>query len=212
MTAQAKVRALTLGKAAPRPRKPRMTVGARPPKKSERNDRASKVRDSRKQRAWIPRKRAKLRRWKSPRCIYETPTGRHTCVKPQKHLARCKPHADLYLDGLVRDKIAAERTGVCKIKHADVCACSGALQVNHGFKRGHHSTRWLLGNVVDACGGLNTWAHNNEARWHDVFRRHVGEQNYAVLKALAYDANPRVDYEATERELRATLEKAKEAE
>jgi hypothetical protein len=155
------------------------------------------------------KKRTTKRKWKTPRCIgWSTdPTRKTYCKKPQRSIERCQPHADLYLDGLVRD-ILRSVTWSCGIVHDDVCGCAGVLQVNHGFKRGHKGVRWDLRNVVLACAGLNGWAKYNDARWReDIFQPFVGPATYAKLKALAY-APPKLDYEAIRVDLLAHLEEA----
>lgn len=159
----------------------------------------------------LKKKRPTPRRWKTARCIgWSTdPTKKTRCRKPQAHIERCQPHADLYLDGLVRDILGVGRERRCLVTHDQVCKCAGVIQVNHGFKRGHKGVRWDLRNVVLACAGLNGWAKYNDARWReDIFQPLVGPEVYAELKALAYDP-PKLDYEAVLTELTARLAEEK---
>ena len=156
------------------------------------------------------KKRTTKRTWKSPRCIgpYVDPTVKARCRNPQRSIERCQPHADEYLDNLVRAILRGRATDDgCQVVHA-VATCAGPLQVNHGFKRGHKGVRWDLRNVVLACAGLNGWAKYNDARWReDIFQPIVGAATYAELKALAYDP-PKLDYEAIRAELTALVKAA----
>lgn len=138
----------------------------------------------------IPKKAKKKRAWKSPRCIYETPTGRRTCTKPQAHIERCSTHADWYLDGLVRDIVVTDR---CVFSHP--FPHSDVMQPNHGFDRDEKSVRWNLDNVFSGCSSLNKWAYHNKVRWLWMVEEHIGAERFAALKATVQDP-PKLDYEA----------------
>lgn len=144
-----------------------------------------------KRRTPLRAKRPTKRAYKTPRCIYETPTGRQTCKRPQAHIERCGPHADAYLDGLVRQRVA-QRPERCEVAHP-AFACYGRLVVNHGIDRGEKSVRWDLRNVVRGCDGLNDWARFHKRQWYALFAKHVGPVVYADLERIA-DRPPKLDY------------------
>ncbi len=150
----------------------------------------------------IPKKR-KARSWKSPRCIYESPTGRHTCKKAQQHLERCKHHADAYLDSL---RGALVRKDHCEVEHRDSrwvgkpFPCNGPIQDNHGIPRGNWRTRWVVANGLSGCSSVNIWAHQNKNAWNAYLIRHWGIEKYAHLMELSV-SGPLPDYEEVLKEL-----------
>ncbi len=140
----------------------------------------------------LPRKRAKPRRYKTPRCIW----GR--CKKPQAHIERCVVHAKRYLDTL---RAALVRTDHCEINHRDASwvgtpfACAGAICDNHGFDRDEMPARWELWNGFSGCSAVNLWANRNKIRWDEYLRRTWGDEVYAARRQHAlYGPNP--DYSA----------------
>ena len=166
----------------------------------------------------LKRKRATPRRYKTPRCIYATPTGRQTCKKPQEHIGRCVTHAKWYLHGLAREAL---RTDSCQIDHAllarvtgTLVRCGGPLQVLHGIDRDELGVTWDLRNLFWGDAGTNTWGSKNRRRWYAYVREVRGAETYAELERLADGVNRgnvKVDYGAVERVLRDALQqKAKE--
>lgn len=147
----------------------------------------------------IPKKRAKKRSWKSPRCIYETPTGRRTCTKPQAHIERCKPHADAYLDALVRAIVVGDR---CVFDHP--FPHSDVIQPNHGIDRDEKSVRWNLDNVFSGCSSLNKWAYHHKLQWAWMVEQDIGPKKWAALKETVRNP-PKLDYEAIRHGLLAVL-------
>jgi len=153
----------------------------------------------------LPRRRARKRTYKTPRCIGVK--GKGYCKKPQEHLQRCTPHAKDYLDALVRQATAGDR---CELDHDALgINCVGDLQVLHGLDRDELGVRWDLRNVFRGCSGANAWGHVHKRRWYLYVRAARGADVYDDLCSIAdscADGFVKIDYEQTERGLLAALE------
>lgn len=159
----------------------------------------------------LPRKRAKARKWKSPRCIGIVGTSTR-CHKPQEQIGRCVPHAKKYLDGLFTDVVV---TGRCEIDH-DLLGirCSGDAETLHGLDRDELGVRWDVRNGFSGCSGANKWGHVHKRRWYVYVEKVRGAAVYADLTRRAdavSSGSVKVDYEEIERELRAALAARREA-
>lgn len=149
------------------------------------------------------RKKKRVTVYKTPRCVYETPTGRRTCKKPQQEIERCLSHAKLYLDQLRRPLIVKD---YCEINHRDDSwvgtpfPCGGALQDNHGFPRGIVRTRWAIWNGFSGCSAVNRWAFSNKHMWN-VYLVRVWGSEYASRANLSVSGSKPV-YESVLASLR----------
>lgn len=126
----------------------------------------------------IPRKRAKARTYKTPRCVW----GR--CKKPQQHINRCVVHAKKHLDILWSGQVRKEE---CVVPHWSMWnfRCAGPIQANHGFDRGELGTRWMLTNGFSACAAMNVWAYRNKRKWYSYLREVWGEETYWAMEKYA---------------------------
>ncbi len=168
----------------------------------------------------IPRKRAKVRSYKSPRCDFATPTGRHLCRKPQKvtwwersierlveldalHGATreviakvgrargmCVVHAKAEAHRRLREFVRERDGGRCVIPHQSMFPCAGAWQPNHGFDRDEKSCTWAEWNVMGGCAAINTWAHFHHDRWNEILRTMWGDALYEERRQIMLRGEP----------------------
>lgn len=147
-------------------------------------------------------KKKSKRVYKSPRCVYETPTGRRPCKRPQVHIERCITHAELYLDHLWGLRV---RTEECVIPHGTppfMFACDQRIQANHGYRREHKGTRWLLINGWSACAATNLWERFHKDEWQWWVEAQWGEAVTEEMRRLARGP-AKVDHQAVLDALRA---------
>ena len=160
----------------------------------------------------LPRRRAKKRTWKSPRCEVQR------CIHPQEvkwnePIARggirfktgllagiggvvvnemhgmCGKHARLEAHRRLRAFVFA-RDGGCVIPHQRLFPCSGVLQPNHCFDRDEKAVTWAEWNVMGGCAAINTWAHHNKLRWYEMLRGMWGNALYEERKQVVLNGPP----------------------
>lgn len=156
--------------------------------------------------------RARKRTYKTPRCLYATPTGRHPCKKPQEVTwhdpgstlvsaeriiigpgafnGMCRSHAKLEAHARVRAFVRQRDGGRCVIPHQHILPCGGAWQPNHGFDRDNKAATWAEWNVMGGCAAINTWAHHNHLRWFDILQRMWGDELYEERRLIALRGEP----------------------
>ena len=144
----------------------------------------------------IPRKRAKPCAYKSPRCDFATPTGRHLCRKPQKVMweerGMCLSHAKAESARLWSRLV---RTGQCDLAdwHRSLgVKCGGPICGCHGFGKGAYpSVRYELWNGFSGCSGINVWTEDHPLEWDDYLRATWGplyeERRQLALAVRKYD-------------------------
>lgn len=163
----------------------------------------------------IPKKRATPRKYRSPRCKYETPTGRRPCKKPQDvkwydrvstrigdgswHLGwatevdiphgLCRPHA--HQEALVRWSFFIRTRGgfVCELSawHQSLgVKCGGNIVGCHGFGKGAYpAVMFEEWNGFSGCSGINNWTDNHPLEWTDYLKEKWGNALYEERKREA---------------------------
>jgi hypothetical protein len=125
-------------------------------------------------RSAMPRKAAKKRTTKTPRC------SKQRCGKPALHDNLCKKHITEACDQMAR-----------ALKRQEVTACSrcgseNALQWSHHLSRRFMGIRWHKLNSTMHCAPCHTVLTHNPFMHVEWIQQHVGMETYSMLYSWAY--------------------------
>lgn len=131
----------------------------------------------------IKRKRTTKRKptYRTPRCTWETPSGRRTCTNPQRVLDLCRKHAMLTGDHLAGNYVK-QRDRKC----VSCGTTEGALTWAHIIRR--NEGRWIRHapyNAVALCWSPCHYRFtHHEADWQDFIDAHFGRDRHPRLRAI----------------------------
>src|SRR5436190_20985059 len=116
------------------------------------------------------RRRAKPRRFKTPRCVVRG------CKRPQMMDERCRSHAKAEADKMWCAEVRAK--GECEARGMFGVKCGGALQAAHGFPRTYLRTRHIMLNGFALCAGHHRWFTSYPIQWTAFMQERLGTTVY----------------------------------
>jgi hypothetical protein len=86
---------------------------------------------------------------------------------------------------------AIERDGGCVLMGKTTMECNEVLQAEHLVSRANSASFADMENIVCLCSHHHIfWKPQNQARYWELIRRHIGEERWAKVQAWAKDKSP----------------------